>query len=126
MIPTDKVPAIRVVMMPRDTNPQGTIFGGHILSLIDQAGYVQASCEAHHLYVTVAFQGVEFKQPVFVGDILSLYTEVTKIGRTSITIHVQVFASRQESPNESVNVTEADIVFVAVGDDRKPMPIKGE
>lgn len=125
-IPDPEKVSIRVVMMPCDTNSQGTIFGGHILSLIDQAGYVQATREAHHRYVTVAFQGVEFKKPVFVGDVLSLYTEVTKVGRTSISIHVRVFADRLLSSETAVEVTEADVVFVAVDENSKPIPIKGE
>ncbi|MDO8632672.1 MAG: acyl-CoA thioesterase, partial [Phycisphaerales bacterium] len=113
----------RVVMMPRDTNAEGTIFGGVILSLIDQAAYVEAVRQAHHYYVTVAMDKVEFHQPVFVGDVLSLYAEATRLGRTSMTIKVRVCARRRHDPDQQINVTEAEVVFVAVTDDGKPMPI---
>jgi acyl-CoA thioesterase YciA len=119
-------PAIRVVMMPRDTNAQGTIFGGVILSYIDQAAFVEAVryCAAHK-YVTVAMDGIEFKHPVFVGDILSCYTEVTRVGRTSLTIRVEVVAERSSDRHACVEVTVADVVFVAVDDERRPMVIDG-
>jgi len=123
--PSDE-PAIRVVMMPRDTNAEGTIFGGVILSLIDQAGYVEAVRQRHNRYVTVSFNEVEFHEPVFVGDVLSLYAEGTRVGRTSLTIHVRVCARRRLKPDENVKVTEADIVFVAVGENGKPTPIFGD
>ncbi|MFQ5414135.1 MAG: acyl-CoA thioesterase [Phycisphaerae bacterium] len=121
--PPSRAPAIRVVMMPRDTNADGTIFGGVILSLIDQAAYVEAIRQAHHRYVTVAFREVEFHQPVCVGDILSLFAETTHVGRTSIAIHVGVHASRRTDPDDIVNVTEADVVFVAVDDAGKPIAV---
>ncbi|MEM1167433.1 MAG: acyl-CoA thioesterase [Planctomycetota bacterium] len=116
-------PAIRVVMMPRDTNPQGTIFGGVILSLIDQAAFNEACHTAAERFVTVAMNGVEFHQPVHVGDIVSLYSETTRIGRTSITVHVEVFARSREKWSE-IKVTEADVTMVAVGEDGRPTPIK--
>lgn len=118
-------PAIRVVMMPRDTNAQGTIFGGVILSYIDQAAFVEATryC-AKHKYVTVAMDGIEFKHPVFVGDILSCYTEVKRVGRTSLTIRVEVVAERSSDRHACVEVTVADVVFVAVDDERKPTVIE--
>ena len=116
-------PSIRVVMMPRDTNAEGTIFGGVILSLIDQAAYVEAIRQKHRRYVTVAFNTVEFHEPVFVGDVLSLYAEATRIGRTSMTIHVRVCARRRSDPEQVVKVTEADVVFVSVDDSGKPVPV---
>ncbi len=116
-------PAIRVVMMPRETNAQGTIFGGVILSLIDQAAYVEANRQANHLYVTVAMNAVEFHEPVFVGDVLSLYAETIRVGRTSQTIKVRVLAARRERPEVGIEVTEAEVVFVAVDENRNPIPV---
>ena len=116
-------PAIRVVMMPRDTNAEGTIFGGVILSLIDQAAYVEAVRQAHRRYVTVAMDKIEFLQPVFVGDVLSLYAQAVKVGRSSMTIKVRVAARRRHDPEQIVSVTEAEVVFVALGEDDKPAPI---
>jgi len=118
--PPSSEPAIRVVMMPRDTNAEGTIFGGVILSLIDQAAYVEAIRQAHHRYVTVSMNQVEFHKPVFVGDVLSLYAHTVRIGRTSLTIHVRVCARRRHDPDELVEVTAADVVFVAVDEAGKP------
>ena len=124
--PPTSEPAIRVVMMPRDTNSQGTIFGGVILSLIDQAAYVEAIRQASHGYVTVSFHQVEFHEPVFVGDVLSLYAEATRVGRTSMTIKVRVRARRRAEPDHDVNVTEAEVVFVSVDGDRKPVAVFGD
>ncbi len=116
-------PAIRVVMMPRDTNADGTIFGGVILSLIDQAAYIEAMRQAYHGYVTVAFKEVEFHRPVYVGDVLSLYSQTRRIGRTSLTIYVRVCARRRKTPERVVEVTEGEVVFVSVDDDGKPIPV---
>ncbi len=121
--PPSSEPAIRVVMMPRDTNAEGTIFGGVILSLIDQAAYVEAVRQAHARYVTVAIREVEFHQPVFVGDVLSLHADATRVGRTSLTIHVRVCARRRLDPDQMVKVTEAEVTFVAVDDAGKPTPV---
>lgn len=113
-------------MMPRDTNAEGTIFGGVILSLIDQAAYVEAVRQAHQRYVTVSMNTVVFHHPVFVGDVLSLYADAVKIGRTSITIHVRVCARRRNDPDDDVKVTEAEVVFVAIDERGKPVPVLGE
>jgi acyl-CoA thioesterase YciA len=121
--PTDKVPSIRLVMMPRDTNALGTIFGGVILSEIDLAAAIEAHKHHPSKIVTVAMDKVEFKQPVFVGDLVSFFTETTRIGRTSITAHVSVWAQRKFGGGEFVHVTEAHVTMVAVGDDFKPVPI---
>ena len=118
-------PAIRVVMMPRDTNPDGTIFGGVILSLIDQAAYVEAIRQAHHRYVTVSFKEVEFHKPVYVGDVLSLYCQTSRIGHTSITIDVRVRARRRADLDQCVEVTQAQVVFVAVDQDGMPVSVLG-
>ena len=121
--PSSTEPAIRVVMMPRDTNAEGTIFGGVILSLIDQAAYVEAIRQAHHRYVTVSMREVVFHRPVFIGDVLSLYAEAVKLGRTSLTIQVRVSARRRNDPDEVVEVTQAEVVFVAVDSAGKPVPV---
>ena len=122
--PPSSEPAIRVMTLPRDTNAEGTIFGGVILSYIDQAGYVEAKRQAHHKYVTVHMDKVEFKQPVYVGDVLSLYAETLRIGRTSIHIKIRVLADRMSVPGALVPVTEAETVFVAVDDAGRPTPIR--
>ena len=121
--PPTSEPAIRIIMRPADTNAEGTIFGGVILSSIDQAAYVEAIRQAHHRYVTVAFREVEFHKPVFVGDVLSIYAQATRIGRTSMTIKIRVAALRHDAPEEAVPVTEAEVIFVAVDEERNPVPI---
>jgi acyl-CoA thioesterase YciA len=117
-------PTLRITLLPRDTNKHGTIFGGIILSHVDLAGAVQArkTCGPHN-FVTVAMDRVIFHKPVFVGDVVSFYTETVRVGRTSITIKIDVEATRAES-QETVSVTEAEVVFVAVDKDWKPTPIK--
>ncbi len=121
--PPTPEPAIRIVMMPRDTNGQGTIFGGVILSLIDQAAYVEANRQRHTRYVTVAMREVEFRQPVFVGDVLSLYADASRAGRTSITIRVRVCTWRGPDTDQMINVTDAEVVLVATDDDGSPLPL---
>lgn len=118
--------AIRVIMMPKDTNAEGTIFGGVILSLMDQAAYIEAMRQAHHKYVTVSFKEIEFHKPVYTGDVLSVYADTQRIGRTSLTIHVRVCARRRSDPDQNVQVTEGDVVFVAVDDRGKPVPVIDE
>ena len=118
-------PAIRVLMMPRETNAHGTIFGGIILSYIDQAGAVGAVQAGCRKVVTVAMDKVEFHEPVFVGDLVSLYAEVERKGRTSITMRVTVCAQRAKDPNDLVIVTEATVTYVNTSDDGRPMPIEG-
>jgi acyl-CoA thioesterase YciA len=124
--------AIQVVMMPRDTNPYGTIFGGILLSYIDQAGAIGARREVIRAggdppqVVTVAMNRVEFKQPVLVGDVVRFLTRVVRLGRTSITMHVHVEADRG---SETHQVTEAEVVYVGVdihSPDRRPVPLLPE
>jgi acyl-CoA thioesterase YciA len=119
-------PAIRVLMMPRDTNGSGTIFGGVILSYIDQAGAIEARRQGSRLMVTVSMDKVVFHEPVFVGDLISLWTETLRIGTTSITVKVVCEAIRGTDPQKKVLVTEAQVVYVNVGDDRKPKKIERE
>ncbi len=117
-------PAIRVVMMPADTNPLGTIFGGIILSYIDQAGMVEARKQCDKTLVTVAMHEVKFLSPVFVGDLVSFYTQTLRIGTTSITVQVTVEARRGAAPHESVRVTQAEVVYVAVAEPGHPVPVR--
>ena len=117
-------PAIRVLMMPRDTNAQGTIFGGVILSYIDQAGAIEARRQGSQYMVTVSMDKVVFHEPVFVGDLVSFWTETLRIGNTSITTKVVVEAIRGNELGRKVLVTEAQVVYVNVGEDRKPRPIR--
>ena len=112
--PDSLQPAIRVVMMPRDTNPMGTIFGGAILSHIDIAGAVEARKHSEKMLVSVAMHEVKFIAPVFVGDLVSFYTETVKIGRTSVTVRVTVDALRRKAPHGNVRVTQAEVVYVAL------------
>jgi len=114
-------PSIRVVMMPKDTNAHGTIFGGVILSYIDQAAAVEAKQHGASFVVTVAMREVVFHQPVNVGDLVSFYTRVLRVGRTSITIAVEVYAQRTAASR--VKVTEAEVTFVNLDEDRNPIPI---
>jgi len=116
-------PAIRVVMMPRDTNPMGTIFGGIILSHIDVAGAVEAQRHSSRNMATVAMHEVKFIAPVLVGDLVSFYTETLRIGRTSITVRVTVDARRARPPHEVVRVTQAEVVYVAVESPGHPVPV---
>ena len=119
-------PAIRITLLPRDTNPQGTIFGGIILSYIDMAGAVEAHRRTRiERFVTVAMREVVFHRPVFVGDLVSFYAETVRIGTTSITTRVIVEAERYGgTSNERVRVTEAEVIYVAVDEHRQKMKIK--
>jgi acyl-CoA thioesterase YciA len=119
-------PAIRVILMPKDTNALGTIFGGIILSYIDQAGAVEAHRHsAAGRFVTVAMHEVEFHSPVFVGDLVSFYTETVRVGRTSITVKVVVEAERARTSGVRVKVTQAEVVYVHVDEGNRPLPLPG-
>ncbi|MFN0206045.1 MAG: acyl-CoA thioesterase [Planctomycetota bacterium] len=119
-----RVPAIRVALMPKDTNALGSIFGGVILSHLDIAGAVEARKTApDRLFVTVAMNRVVFEAPVFVGDLVSFYTETIRLGRTSITIRCQVEAERLREPGVTVRVMDAEIVYVAVDSERRPIEL---
>ena len=132
---SDRVPAIRVLLLPKDTNAYGTIFGGVILSNIDLASAVEARKLAPHRYVTKAMHEVEFHEPVFVGDLVSFYTETVRVGRTSVTVRVLVEAERWGSAaseggpirrGDRVKVTEAEVVLVALNELGRPIPIRPE
>ncbi len=120
-------PAIRITLLPRDTNPQGTIFGGIILSYIDIAGAVEAHRRTGvERFVTVAMREVIFHQPVFVGDLVSFYAETVRIGTTSITVRVIVEAERHSGTSKRVRVTEAEVIYVAVDENRRKIKINKE
>ncbi len=116
--------AIRLTMMPRDTNAHGTVFGGVILSYIDVAGAVEAVRKTKHdRFVTVAMKEIIFHEPVFMGDLVSFYAETTKIGNTSIYVNVLVEAERFSNPGQIVTVTEAEVVYVAINREREKVKI---
>ena len=121
-LPEDRDPALRVVPMPSDANYSGDIFGGWIMSQVDIAGSIPAARLAKGRIVTIAVNSFLFKQPVMIGDLVSFYTEIAKIGRTSITVDVEVYAQRR-SLHEIVKVTEATLTYVAVDDERRPRPV---
>ncbi len=120
----ERVPAIKVLLLPKDTNPMGTIFGGVILSHIDLASAVEARKLGGHRFVTKAMREVDFHEPVYLGDIVSFFTETLRVGRTSVTVKVTVVAERwAEGRREESKVNEAEVVFVAVDEDGNPTPI---
>ena len=116
-----KQPAIRVVMMPKDTNAMGTIFGGIILSYIDQAGAIAVHAHTSGRLVTVAMREVEFHRPVLVGDLVSFYSEILSTGNTSVKTKVCVEARRRDG--KRVTVTEAEVVYVHVDEGNRPIPL---
>ena len=121
----ERVPAIKVLLLPKDTNALGTIFGGVILSHIDLASAVEARKVAAHRYVTKAMREVEFHEPVFLGDVVNFFTETVRVGRTSVTVRVSVESERWGSgQGERVKVTEAEVVLVAVDEKGQPTPTR--
>ncbi len=120
-LPAGEQPVLRIIPMPADTNAHGTIFGGWVMAQVDLAGSVPAVERARGPVVTIAVNSFSFKQPVFVGDLVSFYARVCKVGRTSITIDVEVFAQRgRDQRGEVVHVTEAQLTYVADDANRKP------
>jgi acyl-CoA thioesterase YciA len=120
-------PAIRITLLPRDTNSRGTIFGGVILSYIDSAGAIEAHRHTSmERFVTVAMKEVIFHKPVFVGDLVSFYAETIRVGTTSITVRVVVEVERLGQKSERVRVTEAEVIYVALdeGGNKTPIAIK--
>jgi len=122
-LPQDKEPVLRVVPMPADANQHGDIFGGWIMSQVDIAGGVLAARHARGRVATIAVNSFQFKQPVFIGDVLSFYADVVRVGNTSITVNVEVYAQRNPTDIETVKVTEATLTYVATGPDRRPRPV---
>ncbi len=121
--PADKQPSIRRLMMPNDTNALGTIFGGVILSEVDLAAAIEAHRYHPDKIVTIAMDQIEFRQPVFVGDLVSFFTTTLRVGRTSITVGVSVWAQRARDRSQTIHVTEAKVTMVAVDDQLHPTPI---
>jgi len=119
--PEDRSPITRVLTMPSNANATGDIFGGWILAQVDIAGAILAAERAQGRIVTVAVNSVHFRKPVFVGDVVSFFCEILRIGNTSITVLVEVFAER--IPGVKDKVTEAEIVYVAVDESRRPRPV---
>ena len=119
-LPQGKEPTLRVVPMPADENQSGDIFGGWIMSQVDIAGSISAVRVARGRVATVAVNSFQFKQPVLVGDVVSFYAEVVRVGRTSITVNVEVYAQRRPEREQIVKVTEATLTYVAIDDSRQP------
>ena len=128
MVDKRECPAIRVIMMPKDTNARGTIFGGVILSYIDQAAAIEAQRKSNKRFVTKAMNAVEFVAPVHLGDVVSFYASTIRLGRTSLTIKIEVEAERlsEDQQKRSVKVIEAEVVCVAVDAEGEPTPIRDE
>lgn len=122
-LPKDREPTIRVLAMPTDTNAAGDIFGGWIMSQVDIAGSIAAYRRARGRVVTVAVNSFEFHRPVFVGDLISCYTEISRVGNTSLSVHVEVYAERNRRQEECVKVTEATLTYVAVDEQRRPRTV---
>jgi acyl-CoA thioesterase YciA len=125
VLPASKDPALRVVPMPSDANCGGDIFGGWIMSQVDVAGSIPAARPAHGRLVTIAVNSFLFRQPVMTGCLVSFYAEVVRVGRTSITADVEVYAQRR-SLHEVVKVTEATLTYVAVADQWRPRPVAAQ
>ena len=122
---TERFPAIRLTMLPKDTNAYGTIFGGVILSYIDLAGGVECRRQSPKKFVTKSMHEVVFVAPVHLGDLVTFYTRTVRIGRTSLTVSVEVEVERLglAGTKEVVRVTDAEVIYVSVGEDGKPIPI---
>ncbi len=125
-LPPGKQPALRVVPMPADANQHGDIFGGWIMSQVDVAGGVTAARRARGRVATVAVNAFQFKQPVLIGDVLSFYADIVRVGTTSITVNVEVYAQRRPSEVQVVKVTEATLTFVATDADGRPRAVPPE
>jgi len=125
-LPENEQPMLRIIPMPADTNAHGTIFGGWVMAQVDLAGSVPAVERAQGPVVTVAVNSFRFREPVFVGDLVSFYARVMKVGHTSVTVDVEVYAQRgRDGRGEAVKVTEAQLTYVAIDKDRKPRPVPG-
>ena len=122
-LPEGKLPALRVVPMPADSNHNGDIFGGWIMAQVDVAGGIVAGRVARGRVATVSVNSFVFKQPVQIGDVLSFYAEVQRIGNTSVTVNVEVYAERGREDTKVVKVTEATLTFVAIDLEGRPRPI---
>jgi len=122
-LPEGRQPTVRVLAMPTDTNAAGDIFGGWIMSQVDIAGSIAAYRHAGGRVVTVAVNSFQFHKPVFVGDLISCYAEVVRVGHTSLTVRVEVYAERSRGIEEAIKVTEATLTYVAIDAERRPRPV---
>ena len=125
-LPAGREPTLRVIPMPSDASHTGDIFGGWIMSQVDLAGSIPAVRRAQGRVATIAVNSFVFRQPVLVGDLVSFYAEIVKVGRTSITVDVQVFSQRLPDRKNGVKVTEAILTYVAVDNQRRPRPVPPE
>jgi acyl-CoA thioesterase YciA len=124
-LPPDRVAVLRMMPMPSDANIHGDVFGGWIMAHVDIAGAIPAVRRAGGRVATVAVTSFVFKNPVFVGDLVSFYSEIVKTGRTSVTVEVEVYVERNRLQQEVVKVTEATLVYVATDGERMPRPLPG-
>lgn len=122
-LPVGEIPQLRVMPMPADANVYGDVFGGWIMAQVDIAGSLPATRRANGRVATIAVNSFIFKNPVFVGDLLSFYANITKVGNTSITVYVEVFAERNRLQTDIVKVTEATLTYVATDNARKPRQV---
>lgn len=120
--PPDREPTLRTIAMPGDANFSGDVFGGWVLSQMDLAGGVPAWRRAQGRIATVAVEGMRFHQPIATGDVVSFYAEITRVGTTSITVHIQTWATRRHT-DQDVKVTEGTYVFVAIDEQGRPRPV---
>lgn len=125
-LPAGRTPILSVVPMPSDSNQHGDIFGGWLMSQVDIAGGVAAARRARGRVATVAVNSFTFKQPVLIGDVVLFYSDVVKVGRTSITVDVEVYAQRNPAVLETVKITEATLTYVATDQERRPRPVPPE
>jgi acyl-CoA thioesterase YciA len=125
-LPADREPTLRVIPMPSDANHTGDIFGGWIMAQVDLAGSVPAVRLAKGRVATVAVNSFTFRQPVFVGDLVSFYARIVRVGRTSITVEVEVYAQRRPDSEQAVKVTEATLTYVAVDAQRRPRVVTAQ
>src|SRR6476620_9545826 len=122
-LPEGKMPVLRMMPAPSDANVDGDVFGGWIMAQVDVAGSLPATRRANGRVATIAVNSFLFKQPVFVGDLLSFYADIIKVGNTSITVYVEVFAERNRLQADTVKVTEATLTYVATDAERKPRKV---
>ncbi|QDL39080.1 acyl-CoA thioesterase [Rhodoferax sediminis] len=122
-LPTDKELVLKVIPLPADCNANGDIFGGWVMAQVDLAGSVLPARRAQGRMATVAVNQFVFKQPVRVGDLLSFYSEITHVGRTSITVNVEVYAERIRTQGRYLKVTQASVTYVAIDDQGRPRPL---
>lgn len=122
-LPAGRIPELRVVPMPADANVYGDVFGGWIMSQVDIAGSLAATRRANGRVATIAVNSFLFKYPAFIGDLLSFYSDIVRVGNTSITVNVEVYAERNRLAADVIKITEATLTYVATDDARKPRQV---